>query len=384
MKLKIIIKVIALKFVLTIVLFAQSQFEINGYLQNMQTVWAPKQIDNLQFQNSIGNRFNLSYFATDELTFRTSIRNIFDYGQFVNLIPNYKNFTAKDDGYFNLTKVITSGNSYFLYSNIDRLNLLFSKDDFEIQIGRQRVNLGISMVWTPNDIFNSSSFLNFDYVEKPGSDAIRFQYYTGITSSIQLVYKLNNKKETTAAAIIKLNKWNYDFQILGGIMEKDYVIGGGWSGQISDAGFTGEFSYFRNKDNFNDATGIFVGSIGGNYSFPNSLMLQVEFLYNSNGKTGKSLTQQNLFSLKYSAKNLSVAKYSLFEQISYQITPLLRSSLASIFNPSDKSFFLNPSLELSLNEDVYLLVAGQFFTGENFTEWGDYGEFYYLRIKWNF
>ena len=46
--------------------------------------------------------------------------------------------------------------------------------------------------------------------------------------------------------------------------------------------------------------------------------------------------------------------------------------------------FITPTLEISLNQDVYLLTSGQFFLGDDFTEWGDYGQFYYLRIKWNF
>jgi len=364
--------------------FAQSSFEVNGYLQNMQTVWAPKQLDNWVFQNSIGNRLNFEYFPSDEFTLNTSLRNIFDYGQFVSLIPNYEDFAAKDNGYINLTSIITSNNSAVLYSNIDRLNILFSKGNFELQIGRQRVNLGISMVWTPNDIFNSSSFLNFDYVEKSGSDAIRLQYHTGVASSLQLVYKSNNKNEVSSAAIIKFNEWNYDFQFLAGVMEDDYIIGGGWAGQISDAGFTGEFTYFRDKNNFGGATGIYVSSIGGSYTFSNSLYILGEFLFNSNGKTDLFSQPNSIFSLEYSAKNLSLSKYSIFLQASYPVTPLISGSVSSIFNPSDNSFFLNPSVDISLTENVYLLTSGQFFIGGNFTEWGDFGQFYYLRLKWNF
>lgn len=364
-------------------LFAQSKFEFNGYLQNMQTVWASEQIENWLFQNSITNRINFAYYTTDEITIKASLRNIFDYGQFISLLPNYDQIATADNGYLNLTKKITSNKSSIFYSNIDRLNLIYSSGDWEIQMGRQRINLGMSMIWTPNDIFNSFSFLNFDYVEKSGSDAIRVQYYTDVASSIQLVSKLNSDNELSSAIIVKQNILSYDFQVLSGIMEKDIVIGGGWAGQISDAGFTGEFTYFRDKKNFADTTGIFVMSLGGNYTFSNSLMVQGEFLYNSSGRTGQNLNN-NLFSLEYSAKNLSRSKYSLFGQLSYPITPLMTGSLSSIYNPSDHSYFLNPSLEISLNENVYLLTSGQIFIGDHNTEWGDYGQFYYLRIKWNF
>ena len=58
--------------------------------------------------------------------------------------------------------------------------------------------------------------------------------------------------------------------------------------------------------------------------------------------------------------------------------------LSSIFNPSDKSFYIGPFLDMSLSQTVDFLAAGQFFFGDEGTEWGDYGQFYYLRIKWSF
>ena len=278
----------------------------------------------------------------------------------------------------------TSGKSYIFYSNIDRLNLTFTYDNLEMQIGRQRINWGINSVWTPNDIFNSASFINFDYVEKPGSDAVRLQYYFDFATSLELVSKLDYNENLTLAGRFKINKWNYDFQFLGGLSDIDYIFGAGWAGDIYEAGFTGEFTYFKNKKNEQNTDEQLVSSIGANYTFSNSLFISFEFLYNSIGKTGKVNSLNNIFNLDYSAKQLSPARYSIFSQAAYPITPLINSSFALIFNPSDGSMLLSPTLEVSLNEDVYLLTSGQFFLGENFTEWGDYGQFYYLRIKWNF
>jgi len=365
-------------------LFAQSNFEYNGYLENLQTVWAPKEINQWVFSNSISNRINFSWYASDAVTFNASLRNIFDYGQFVQIIPGYADIVSKDNGFINLTKKIASDKSYVLYSNIDRLNLIYSQENIEVQIGRQRINLGKNLVWTPNDIFNASSFLNFDYVEKPGSDAVRIQYYTGIASSIQFAYKLNFDNKATAAGVIKLNQWDYDFQLLGGIMEDDYILGFGWSGQISSAGFSGEITYFRNKDNHVNNRNVLVAALSGNYTFSNSLFIHGEFLYNSAGKIKNAGKLNNIFSLQYSAKNLSPAKYSVFGEASYPITPLITASTSSIFNPSDKSFYIGPSVEFSLTSDIYLLAAGQFFIGKKDTEWGNFGKFYFLRLKWNF
>jgi len=381
---KSLIQIFFVLFFLFNIAEAQQNIIVNGYLENFQTAWKPKLDNKLKLTGTINNRFNFALYPSEKFTLNISLRNIVVYGDFVSSVPNYADFITEDIGYLNLTKKISSGNSSVFYMNIDRLNLIYSGDDVEVEIGRQRINLGINLVWTPNDIFNSSSFLDFDYVEKAGSDAFRFQYYTGITSSVEFVYKVNRAKEISAAGIIKFNKWEYDFQLLGGVMEKDYVLGGGWAGQISGAGFTGEITYFRDKDSFSDTTGVLVSAIGFSYTFQNSLLIHGEFLYNSVGKTENAGGLNNIFNQQYSAKNLSSAKYSLFGELSYQLTPLNNLDFSVIFNPSDNSFYAGPSLNISLTENIYLLTAAQFFSGNQGTEWGDYGQFYYLRLKWNF
>ncbi|MEN8193657.1 MAG: hypothetical protein ABFS12_12620 [Bacteroidota bacterium] len=375
-------------------LFGQSFFDYKGYLQNTQTVWAPAQDDVLQnnwiLSGLVLNRFDFFIYPADAWTVNIGMRNLIDYGNMKSLVdfdprtPNYADLATKDEGYFNLTKKWDDGASYVLYTNIDRLNIFYSGENLEFQVGRQRINWGVNLVWTPNDIFNSASYLNFDYAEKPGSDAGRIQYYFGFATSLEFVYKIDYNDEITSALMFKFNEWDYDAQLFAGTMMDDYVIGGGWSGNISTANFSGEVTYFRDRENFSDTTGQVVSSIGITYTLPSDIYLHGEFLFNSAGKLGKAGGTGNLFTNPYSAKNLSRAKYSLFGDISYQINPLMRIDLSSIFNPSDKSFYIGPFLDISLSQTVDLLTAGQFFFGDEGTEWGDYGQFYYLRIKWSF
>ncbi|NOX18086.1 MAG: hypothetical protein GXO87_07375 [Chlorobi bacterium] len=363
---------------------AQSVFEYKGYLQNMQSVWAQKHSGETWISGGITNRFDFALYPNDNFTVNLGLRNLLDYGNIVRLTPGYSDFVSRDDGWIDLTKKWSDGNSYVFYSSIDRLNIFYSSDNVELQAGRQRINWGVNLVWTPNDIFNSSSYLNFDYVEKPGSDALRAQYYLGISSSLQFVYKLDAEKKVSAAAMFKFNEWDYDFQLFAGQMKDDIVFGGGWSGNLYDANFSGEITYFRDKDNFSDSVGVLVSSLGGTYSFENGFYLHGEFLFNSGGTTGKAGGILNLFTQPYDAKNLSPAKYSLFGELSYPVTPLIRADVSAIFNPSDKSFYVGPFVDISLSQSVYLLLAGQFFSGSEGTEWGDFGEFYFLRVKWSF
>ena len=284
-----------------------------------------------------------------------------------------------------LTGTIARDSSYLLFSNIDRANLKFTKGDFEATIGRQRINWGINMVWNPNDIFNTFNFYDFDYVERPGCDAIRLQYYTGYASGYQFAFKMDKDEEITAAGMYNFNKWDYDFQLLGGVMTTDLVLGAGWTGYISTAGFTGEASYFRDRKNFADTTGIWIISAGGNYTFKNSLFANFSFLYNSDGTTGKAGYGTSFIVIEdVSPKTFTPARFSLMGQLSYPITPLINGDVTSIVNPYDGSFFIGPNVTFSLTDNIGLLLMSQIFVGETGTEFGDIGQLYYLRLKWSF
>src|SRR5210317_1168395 len=114
-----------------------------------------------------------------------------------------------DPGYMNMT-LLTDGKlgdntGYALTTTIDRLWLQFTFGNLEIIAGRQRINWGQTLVWNPNDIFNSYSYFEVDYPERPGSDALRFQYYTGDASTIEVAAKIDSAKQVTAAGYFRFN-----------------------------------------------------------------------------------------------------------------------------------------------------------------------------------
>lgn len=323
-------------------------------------------------------------------TFATSARNVMTFGQMIYIgYPYYTDLLIQDNGFMDLTWPIARDSSYVLYSNIDRANLKFTKNKIEITLGRQRINWGINMVWNPNDIFNTFNFYDFDYVERPGCDAVRVQYYTGYSSSVEGAFKIDANEEITAAGMYRFNRWNYDFQLMGGLMTNDVVFGGGWSGYIKNAGFTGEASYFRNKDNFADTSGIFVFSAGANYTFRNSLFVHLSGLYTSNGTTGNAgvnnpLENPFINNQEISPKSFTLARYSLFGQVSYPFTPLINGDISAIVNPNDGSAYLGPNVSFSLSDNITLLLMSQIMIGPAGTEFGGYGSLYYFRLKWSF
>jgi hypothetical protein len=371
--------------------FAQGdKISLNGYVKSMQTVYSPDDATMLQSDilsdNLIHNRLNFRYYATSNFTVAVEARNRLMYGEIVKLFPDYGAMLDKDPGFLDLSKTIASGNGYALHTMIDRLYVDYVKGDFQARIGRQRINWGINMVWNPNDIFNTFNYFDFDYEERPGTDAVKLQYYTGVASSAELVYQPGDSLRASAfAGMYRLNKWGYDFQFLGGYINEDLVIGTGWSGNISNAGFRGEATYFRDNENFSDTTGQLVASVSVDYMFRNSFYLHAGLLYNSKGTTGKA-SREGLLLLnqEMSVKTLTPAKTSLFAQASYPITPLLSADISMIANPHDNSYFVSPTVTYSLSQNIEAMVTGQLFSGNQGTEYGNIGQLFFLRIKYSF
>jgi hypothetical protein len=356
--------------------------QLNGYLSNMQSTMIPYWKGSWITDNMIHNRLNLKWYISGSFRTNIEIRNRLIYGESMKTIPYYAKLINNEQGWLDLSANIFQGKSYLFHSTIDRLWIDFSKGNLQIRVGRQRINWGQNMMWNPNDIFNAYSFFDFDYVEKPGSDALRIQYYTGVSSVAEAAVKVDHNNDITAAGFFRFSKWNYDIQLLGGILNsEDYVAGIGWSGDIKGAGFRGEATYFHPIEQFSDSSGFVIFGLSADYTFKNSLYLLVEFLYN--GYDLSILNFSEFYFMPLSVKTISFTDYSIGMQISYPFTPLLNGNLALIYFPSLDAVFSGPTLDLSLKDNLSLSLIAQYFNGKFADQKEDLG-FGFIRLKWNF
>ncbi len=358
---------------------------LSGYVKYMQTISFQHVDEQWMTDNLLHNRLIFNWNITNNLTFNTQMRNRLFYGETVSGFPQYPDIINRDNGLANLTWNIFKEKSAFMNTTFDRLYLDYNLGKFQVTVGRQRINWGQSFVWNPNDLFNSYSFFDFDYEEKSGSDAIRLQFYPSYSSKLDLVVKVNKNNDVTAAALYRFNKWNYDIQFVGGYYDsRDFVIGAGFSGSLLKGGLSGEASYFHPKENFADTTGSFVASLGYNYTWANSLMLQFEALFNGYGKSSGDFNITEFYFMQLTPQSLSLTKYSFFGQVSYPFTPLFTGTVSAMYNPNDHSVYTGPSLSYSLAENLELSVYGQYFTSDTPVDEGGKGVFLYWRIKWSF
>ncbi len=371
--------------------------------------------DTLWYDNLTHNRLNLAWYPNNEFTVYVEMRNRIFLGSSVKNLPNYGELIDNNNDFFTLSNNIVANNQVVINLMFDRLYMQWVKNNWEVKLGRQRINWGVNLAWNPNDWFNAYSFFDFDYEERPGSDAVRVTYYTGVASSVEIAAKIaDSPDDFVAAGMYKTNKNKYDIQLLGGLAQGDLALGTGWAGNLELGSIKGELTYFIpvietsantnflsnpvNGDYILDGSGnrikqsdryttMFLGTVSMDYSFANSLYINGSVMYNSIGQYdanlfGVSLEQQ--FG-GFTVRDLSPYPWSSFVQATYQITPLLFAGGAIMFYPGTNNFFINPLLTLSLAQNLDIDVVSQLFFGDN--QNGNYdaiSKSMFIRAKWSF
>lgn len=340
-----------------------SRWEASGYVKSLQSALVVKPLPPLfpleavLYDNLIHQRLDLSWFGSEHLTFKLGWRNRLFWGDQVRLWGAQFVALQDNDDFLDLTWSEVFAQGAAVHSTLDRLYLSYVRGPWEIGLGRQRINWGINAIWNPNDLFNTFSFIDFDYEKRPGSDALRIQYWLDFAARVELAVTLADRfDEMVVAALYAFNVRAYDFQVFAGKMRADWVWGGGWAGSIGATGFKGELTAFyepgRDSARFNLAL-----AVGLDHMWSSSFYLNGGLLFNSTGATDRVT---DLFTYRPSAKYLWPFRYALFVMGAYPFTPLLSGNMALIYSPGKQhALFLNPSLGLSIADNWDLHLVGQ-------------------------
>jgi hypothetical protein len=377
---------------------AQDNWESYGYVKYLFSETQNKFLDQKKLiDHQIHLRLNNRWYATENLTVGLELRLRGFSGGLVEKQVLTKQTVISNYTYNKLASVFWDKNSTLAYGQIDRLFLDYNYGDWQFTLGRQRIAWGTSFVWNIADLFNPQSILDFDYEEKPGSDAVRIQYFTDVDGRLELVLKPSpDKFERSAALLWLVNKWAYDFYFIGAWQYNQPVLAAAFAGDIHGAGFRGEFKMsdkiprsqlgrtfipFINT-NYSDSNAKNISAvISLDYTFASSFYLNSEILYNSIGKTknaGIYASQANRAAL------LSPARFSLFLETAYDLHPLLRGDIFVLYNPDDKSAIVAPSLSWSVITNLDLYLIGFIADGDVTSEFGSFGKALFLRTKFSF
>ncbi len=292
------------------------------------------------------------------------------------------------DTYLNLGINWLESENAVLYSVFDRLWLQWENEKVRVRLGKQRINWGINAAFNPNDLFNQYNFFDFDYEERPGVDALALQYYINPYSSIEMAYApaRDSLRKSVGAMLYRLNNWGYDWQVLAGYFKHDVVLGVGWAGNIGNAGFKGEVSYFLPLQPLWSAQNM-VASTTVDYSFKNGIYVMAGYIFNQDGVADASFENQiGLAGAQLSAKNLLPYKHTVMITGGYNITPLFRFDLSWLQTPDLANTVAVPSLTYALRTNLDLLLLGQIYLAHHpqTDQLGFFSSAIFTRIKFSF
>jgi hypothetical protein len=358
-----------------------SKWEINGYIKNMESLFFDKNFNNSISGNLLHNRINFKWKASDKITTVAEIRNRLFWGEEVKLTPEFVSQLRNENEIVNLQQTWINKTSLVLLSNVERLFVDYQQRNWNLRIGRQRINWGETITWNPNDIFNTYNFLDFDYEERPGVDGGKFKYLLTDFSNIELAYATKENKYGSVAAIkYALNKWGYDMQIIAGWYHNQPTIGAGWAGNIKEAGFKGEVQYFIPS---RDSLTHLNLTLESDYMFKKGWYVNLGLLYTNEGFY-KPVDNWNDIHLKFSPKNLMPTKWNIMVFTSKQFTPLFTGSLSTVYAPGTNLLIIFPTFQYNIatNLDITLVWQSFFSEFQNRFRAGNHSAF--LRMKWSF
>lgn len=358
---------------------------LRGYVKEMPALTLNKDFADPGFLNIFHNRLNFRWNIADDWHLAAEGRNRLFYNEMFGDFPAYRDILEQDEGLIDLSWVWLGQGSWIGHTNIDRLYLDWRKKNWQVRVGRQRINWGITLVSNPNDLFNTYSFFDFDYPERPGTDAVRIQYFFGDMSRIQLaVSPAKNSKEAVAAAMLNTNRWNYDFQALAGYYRNRLALGGGWAGHIGGTGFKGEATWFYDIEETPGVTrSNVVAAIGFDYMFGSGTFAFAEFLYNGGYQR---IPGEGIFLITQPLRpdNIMFSEFSATLSAQHPFSNIFSGSLAFMALPDIEATFLMPGLNYSIITNLDLEFVSQIFIGGSNTVFEEAGSMWFLGLQYSF
>ena len=335
----------------------------------------------------IYNRLNFNYQFNEYNKLSLQFRNLAMMGSWLKPSPSMVASTLDADiGAVDMNFKLIEEKELVFAANIDRFFYQYSKEKIEFTFGRQRINWGRTMAWNPNDIFNASSFLEFDYVEKPGSDAARMVYYLNQTSALDFAFKVDSAYKFTYALKYNFNYKHTDVQVLGGVFYDDLVAGIGWAGNIKQVGFKGEATLFVPVFDSSYST-LLAATVSFDYSLNNGLYFLGQVLYSPIDDNAPAFNPFSVTGGFLTARNLSFTEWNVLAQASYPFSPVVNGSFSLMYFPDEEAVLLFPTFTYSVHNDLDLSLTYQGYKSLKSTKGNSaliIDDFLYLGLKYYF
>lgn len=262
--------------------------------------------------------------------------------------------------------------SFSVRHNLDRLNATLRLPFADIIIGRQAVAWGSGKTVAPTDILVPFNITALDVEERLGIDGIRFRIPIGALSEFDAGYVAGEKFDwEKSAGYVRGRFWVWSTDVIPtAIVFGDHLL----LGIDLNRAFSGFGTWLETAYTMVDFLGggddetrgdYLRATIGADYSVTKNLYGFLEYHYSTAGKNDPdsypllfrdvAFTQGGVFLL---------GRHYASAGMNYQFTPLISGFGQLIYNASDNSFLVGPSVEYNIRSDVYLSLGGYIGVGE--------------------
>ncbi|UCE08867.1 MAG: hypothetical protein JSW07_20395 [bacterium] len=361
-------------------IYAQDGVELFGYFET-QVMGTELKSEVLQlYTNKL--RVDLKSNLSNNLTFAAN----FDY-------TTYHGKTKWDILTFlpdNITSKVPRGmQGFYLFpfsdqNFLDNAYIKFAFKHFDLMVGKQQISLGTGYVWNPTDVFNIKDVLDPTY-EQPGHNAMRLDIPIGTDYTLTTLYSPEDSWKNSAKLVLfKGRIVHFDYHLI--VIEKlwrfhDYtqfdivnmnflelperrqLFGGSIVGELFGLGIWAEYGYNK-MEKSKDFYELIIGS---DYTFDFQTYVMTEYYRNTLGKTDYKQYDLNDWMRLFATEQKSISRDQVYSFIQHPVTDFISLGLSSIYNISDNSLALIPTLNYSFAQNMEIMAYLNFNFGEDGT-----------------
>lgn len=364
---------------------AYAQISLSGYIHNHSLVGKtrPDPFDETLWQNMTSQKLNFNWSINNSFDLYISSRANFSIGN-SDILKLIKGTSTDENNLMKLSYSLVDKEDKWLSFALDRLALRWATDQVEITLGRQRINWGNTILWNPNDVFDSYPFFNFMYTERMGCDAVRVAFYHDEVATSEIAVSADREGSPTAAILHRNLYRKFDYQLLGGVYRGHYLFaGGGFTTELNKFNIRFEGSYFHDFHKVSEKQNVVQVSMGMDKVFSNNFILQTEVLYTNKPYDISDLTVYHVHN-KPTLRELTTSRWSFAGQIYYPFSNLLSLSSLIAYFIDQKAIYATVELKYQLfkNFETSVMVhAFDYTLGESYSMDGIAGT---LHLKYFF
>ena len=321
--------------------------DISGYLENRFYT-----INNMEIDwSDLENKFKLADYNRLRLKFKANPSDSVS----VNFAIDFFSFHGSIASPMGTSSNETGDSSNAVKIDLDRAYADIHFKKFDLTIGKQRVAMGVSYLWSPLDVFNRVNLFE-PKEEKPGVNAFKLYIPLGDFSSITAVFSPEDNFKASRSgirvqtqlfgidtALTAIRSGDTGVSIYGLDLRGELFVG--WWVEFA----TSTYDHFENKKDYKTVVGF-------DYTFPvgNGIYWLNEFFFDSGGEKN---TDNYNYDLLSQGDKFTLGRTYYLSMLRYGFDELLSSSITYIANWNDGSFILNPNLQYEVFQNTSVSIG---------------------------